>query len=717
MSNDSLLVNGTLVERDPRTGVPRDIRSDFELPLSDSAEDSVKSFLVAHADELNLSVSGDDLQTIKATVTLTSTICRFRQQKDGIPIFGTEILVQLASSRRVRQLNLEHVAWPQVMTPRGDAAPLSQEAARKAATVATCGFAGTAQAIIDGERVTRTLHQIGKVGTKYRLEGPFVKVLNSPEETNKNNFTYASNQDGFEAVMGYYHLDSLQRYIQNTLGITTAHNSQVNVVPHANQSYASYNPGDDTIRLGHSGVCKPDRGEDAEAMIHEYGHGLQSDMVPGWGDSANPTTHRYETGAMGEGFGDILACAYFAPDRPFQREVFEDWCFADEGGMCRVDGTKVYPWNIASGAGGDWLNNVHDDGEIWSSALWNIFLDTGGGDPTNVVNCRAARDELLKTLILSHTRVPANGTMPKGAEAYMDENHDLPEYRLRYGRQILDNFHERGLLHCTEGSNLRVESLWSQQNELPEAGWQQVEYGQDNWFYARVRNTGTATTRAFVVTFSFKSPFSTPVFPDDFRNNVISAAVGYNLAPGATMTLRARWPKKQIPPIPTGATERHGCLFAEVYNPVDHVAAGVTAIGASHGKLAQCNTNIINLVPDEEIDYFFVVSNPLIIRETLVRLEVMRPPRWPNLEVTLHHRDPRVIKNLWQQMQRIELRPTLPGGGNIVRVEIVFPPGRVAQVPVMPRSPEQLTFGLRLRVPRQAQAGEVLRLDLVQRDS
>ena len=103
-------------------------------------------------------------------------------------------------------------------------------------------------------------------------------------------------------------------------------------------------------------------------MLHEYGHAIHYDQVPTWGGT-NPSTGRSETRSMGEGFGDILACGYFAPEHPFQREVFEDWIFADQGGLRRVDGTKVYPT--------DWTGSVHADGEIWSAALWNIYRSVG----------------------------------------------------------------------------------------------------------------------------------------------------------------------------------------------------------------------------------------------------------------------------------------------------------------------------------------------------
>lgn len=542
------------------------------------------------------------------------------------------------------------------------------------ATVATCGYAGTDLATIDAECVTRPLRDITFSDGKHKLEGPYVKLIDlgspniaPPEETNKDDFKYSSAHDGFEAVMAYYHIDTIQRYIQS-LGIPNAHNSQIDVDHHYGSGGASYSPSQDAIRLGASGgtgpcgylpeECRPDRGQDGDVMLHEYGHGIQHDQVPGWGGT-NPTTLRNETGAMGEGFGDILACVYFGPNHPYQREVFEDWIFVNCGGLRRVDGTKVYPWNIPSGPGGDWVNNVHDDGEIWSAALWNIYRVIGG-DSTSLGEREAARHELLKTVILSHLLNATNGTMPEGAEAVMDTNADLDDYRGKHLIEMLDSFHDRGILHCAVGSDLKLTKLWGQQDDLTTHSHENFEFGQDNWFYAEVRNDGTTEARAFVVTFSYKSPFSTPVYPSSFRDNIISAAVEFNLAPGATRTVHSRFPKELIPAIPAGSERRHGCIFAEVYNPVDHVPAGATTIGASNGKLKYRNTDIVDLLPNDTVDYFFEISNFRLAKKELVRLEVIRPQKWENVEIGLHHQNPGFIKELWRAMEVIEATAVKP---------------------------------------------------------
>jgi len=510
------------------------------------------------------------------------------------------------------------------------------------ATVATCGFNGTTLATIDNERITVPLRDITqRADGKYVLEGPFVKVQNSPEESNRNNFLYSSGDIEFETVMCYYHIDTIQRYIQS-LGITTAHNSQIETEPHAGTEFAYFSPLDKGLHFGHSGGCRPDRAEEGECMAHEYGHAIQADQVTDWGET-NPGTGRKETRAMGEGFGDILACLFFAEHgNGFQREVFEDWIFADINGLRRVDGTKVYPT--------DWVGSVHSDGEIWSAALWNIYRSLGG-DSNNQADRLEARNIILKTVILSHHSVLKDASMPDGAEAVMDENAELEDYRGKHLIEMLDSFHDRGILECNAGSDLRIKKLWTQIDDSSIRNYENPEYGQDNWFYAEIKNEGATEARGLVVTFSISFPFSTPVYPNSFRDDIVSATVEFDLAPGSTTTVKACWPEDLIPP-----EGSHGCVFCEVYNPVDHVPTGTTTIGDGNGKITYRNTNIVDALPNDTLDYYFEISNYHQIKEEITRLEVIRPPKWEKLEISIHHHNQRLIKELWQIIEVLEAK-------------------------------------------------------------
>lgn len=658
------------------------------------------------------------------------------------------------------------------------------------ATNATCGFSGTSRATIDAQRVTRTLKDITLSGGKYKLEGSYVKLRNfgtpniaPPEEANANDFKYSSGDDGFEAVMVYYHVDTIQRYIQS-LGITTAHNSQIEADAHDGSGGAWFSPVDGGVHFGNSGSCRPDRGEEADAILHEYGHAIQNNQVPGWGGT-NPATGRRETRAMGEGFGDILACAFFAEHGGgFQREVFEDWVFGDVAGLRRVDGNKVYPT--------DWVNEEHADGEIWSAALWNIYRAIGG-DSANPVERQAAADALLKSVILSHHSVAANATMPDGAEAVMETNAEDDDYRGKHLMEMLDSFHDRGLLVCDANADLYIRDavgdpgadhyagpvfwnspdLWIRNADDGVATHQNPEYGQDNWFYARVRNRGTTTARAFVVTFNVKTWAGTQfVYPGDFVP-YISAAVGFNLEPGASTVVKAKWPAALVPPAGT-----HACWLVSVYTPTD-----VSPIGRhvwEHNNLAQKNLTVVDLAPNDSVVIPFQLGSRYQFEGELYRIEVRRPQNWSRLPVSIVHKDPEVVRKLFRSIEEIEVKPTAPvitprpfirflepsrveivhwglrlnpvrfnlgrdttldiGPGEIEpqvvgaefgdegreanlvtdrsgATSIAFMPGLLSGFPVALKPRSQVKVGLKITAPPEARPGDVVEIQLIQRNS
>jgi len=202
------------------------------------------------------------------------------------------------------------------------------------------------------------------------LSGAYVAVKSEtgPAAANTGGgFIFTRDQDQFEQVMAYYWITQAQRYIQS-LGFDGSTLPAVNrrqVAVRINQFGGDNSFFRDTktdITLGKGGV---DDAEDAEVIVHEYGHSVQDAQVRGFGTTA-------DSGAIGEGFGDYLAVTVSAavaptPDAP----CVADWdstSYTTDVPHClrRVDGTKRYPQDLAS------PREVHADGEIWSRALWDI---------------------------------------------------------------------------------------------------------------------------------------------------------------------------------------------------------------------------------------------------------------------------------------------------------------------------------------------------------
>jgi Zn-dependent metalloprotease len=200
-----------------------------------------------------------------------------------------------------------------------------------------------------------------------KLNGSYVNVKEAKggvAQSKTNTFVYQRANEKFEQVMVYYHINQTQEYIQK-LGFTDVNNESqdFSVDTYAGDN-SFYDPSTDMITTGEGGV---DDAEDAEVIWHEYGHAIQDDVVPGFGESE-------QAGAIGEGFGDYWAVTNSVPvSNGFNLPCVMDWdatSYTTDEPHClrRTDGTKTTD---------DIDGEVHDDGEIWSRALWDIHQSLG----------------------------------------------------------------------------------------------------------------------------------------------------------------------------------------------------------------------------------------------------------------------------------------------------------------------------------------------------
>lgn len=237
-----------------------------------------------------------------------------------------------------------------------------------------------------------------------RLVGPWAQVQGAqPYVAIGGRIEQTRGLPGFEGLMVYAHIDRYQRYLQETLAFTGA--AAINAEPQ--DAYALpvqgfdnsfYQPGTDLLLFGAGGV---DDGEDAEVILHEYGHAVHDAQVPGWG-----ATH--EGGAMGEGFGDFQAGAYYArTSNGFQDACLMDWdstSYSSANPACirRMDSGKVWPK--------DRTGSVHADGEIWSSFLWRLRSHLGGA-------AVEMSDNSLKLVLSSHELLTPTATFATAVAA------------------------------------------------------------------------------------------------------------------------------------------------------------------------------------------------------------------------------------------------------------------------------------------------------------
>lgn len=289
--------------------------------------------------------------------------------------------------------------------------------------------------------------------------------------------------------------------------------------------------------------------------------------------------------------------------------------------------------------------------------------------------------------------------------------------------------------------------IWVRNKDDGGTTHQPPEYGQSNWFYARVRNRGTTTVRHFVVTFNVKQFAGTEfLYPNDFLP-CVAAASGFDLAPDASVILKARWPRSLVPP--PGA---HACLLAAVLTKGDQPVAGRHVW--EQNNLAQKNLTVVDLKPNTWFVLPFVAANIHSVVTRRFYMELIRPKAQLKLEAGLLHSSPEVFKRVTglestpfadrpSAMEKDgikdldcagQVRSTINRAGELTRmltsehpqllrnylprgVEVKFPEGAAARIPISIRRQEQLTFALRLKVPPNARKGDVIRTDLVQRDA
>lgn len=221
--------------------------------------------------------------------------------------------------------------------------------------------------VINQQRDTVTLKNITFSNGSFKLEGPFVKITEfespvvQPVTSSDGNFYFGRASSGFEDVNAYYHIDSIQRYIQS-LGFTNLANFQILVDAHSNfgqdNSYYTSSPSP-RLAFGEGGV---DDAEDADVIVHEYGHALSASGSPG----SNSGNQRQ---GQDEGIGDYIAASYSRSINPFNWFNIFNWdghnTFWD-GRQCNI--TTKYP-NITG--------NFYNYGELWCTVLMQVWGNIG----------------------------------------------------------------------------------------------------------------------------------------------------------------------------------------------------------------------------------------------------------------------------------------------------------------------------------------------------
>lgn len=229
------------------------------------------------------------------------------------------------------------------------------------------------------------------------LAGPHVKLVDRQEPNiappdASSSLVFDRAADGFEDVNVYFHVDRTQRHLQS-LGYTGSRavaaypvEADAHSANGADNSFflpSATRAGEGTLHFGEGGT---DDAEDADLIVHEYGHAILEWITPGTFGGGFTSESR----ALSEGFGDYWAYSAHVAQRlasgrdPF---CFADWdarCWEDDasqlcayrpGSDClrRLDSTRTMADYERSGSGGV----EHRNGAIWSSALRELHQQLG----------------------------------------------------------------------------------------------------------------------------------------------------------------------------------------------------------------------------------------------------------------------------------------------------------------------------------------------------
>ena len=232
------------------------------------------------------------------------------------------------------------------------------------------------------------------------------------------------NQAEFGAVMCYYYIDLAARRI--SLSGYSVPNGLKNfrIDPHGmnGSRNAQYVSNGNYIHMGSgsaSGNTFIPACEDADVILHEYGHAMQYNLGAGNVSTTN------ENVSVKEGSSDYWATTFNRSLYPNKWAELGLW-FGEGVPVRRTDLNWVYPTNYVQG---------HTGGQIWSSALMKIWSDLG-------------KDITDKLFLETHFLWGLSPNMRDAATAFMQA--DLHLYNGSHLCQIYSRLQEHGLIDTNQ---------------------------------------------------------------------------------------------------------------------------------------------------------------------------------------------------------------------------------------------------------------------------
>ncbi len=292
---------------------------------------------------------------------------------------------------------------------------------------------------------TKSLRDLTVTSGVYKLTGPYVNIKNiespatGPSTTTNGIWTAKRGNNAFDDTNVYYHLDTNQRYIQS-LGFTGT-KSIINrpldvdtdgVNGDDNSHYSSGTT--DYLAFGHG--CVNDS-EDADVILHEYGHAIHRNINSSWSGG--------DTGAMGEGFGDYWAASH-SYSVTNGSTFHPEWAFSWDGHNACWGGrllnrtNTMYNSSKTYGAHQSVTENgvTFQSDELWSAPLYESMKALlAAGKP---------RGNIDKIILEAHFGLGSNIKMPAMATAIVTAAKNLFPADLSYANTFQAKFEAQKIL-------------------------------------------------------------------------------------------------------------------------------------------------------------------------------------------------------------------------------------------------------------------------------
>jgi hypothetical protein len=260
----------------------------------------------------------------------------------------------------------------------------------------------------------------------------FIKDIDAPSIdvviAEKDTFSFNRAQSGFEDINAFYHLSNERNYFLG-LGFSSLVNEMLYIDTHAWSGYENSSFDEsakpNTLLFGEGGI---DDAEDADVVIHEFGHFVSANGAP-------KSNAGQERKAIDEGFGDYLAVSYSKNINTYNYTKVFNWDGNNGSWQGRSASTsKHYPEDYKG-------SSLHRDGEIWSSALMQINSDLG----------RASTDSLIFQALYAQS---TNTSMVDAAFNLIDA--DTALFNGKYHDIIYKRLQDRGFFEADDSTTTPV---------------------------------------------------------------------------------------------------------------------------------------------------------------------------------------------------------------------------------------------------------------------